>query len=54
MKYAVCEEIVNDILTNIYTIRDSKDIDPNYFMVHGYFDTYNEAKQYLDTVVRVR
>ena len=54
MKYAVCEEIVEDILTNVYTIRDSKDTNPNRFMVHGYFDTYDEAKQYLDTVARVR
>ena len=54
MKYAVCEEIVDGILTNVYTIRDSKDTNPDRFMVHGYFDTYNEAKQYLDNVVRIR
>ena len=54
MKYAVCEEIIDGILTNVYTIRDSKDTDPNYFMVYGYFDTYEDAKQYLDNVVRVR
>lgn len=53
-EYAVCEEIIDGILTDIYTIKDSKDTDPNYFMVHEYFDTYEDAKQYLDNVVRVR
>ena len=50
MKYAVCEEIFDNILNGCYTIRTAQDTNPNRFMVHGYFDTYEEAYNFIKTL----
>ena len=46
--YAACEEIIDHEPSGIFTVRDWNDTNPHCFMVHGYFDTFEEAHDYID------
>lgn len=53
--FAVCEEILEDnCLSGCFSIRDKNDTNPTRFMVYGYFDSYDEAADYLAWLKQVK
>ena len=47
-EYIVCDEQINGFYCGCYTIRSIHDLYSPRFRVMGNFDTYEEAKEYID------
>lgn len=50
----ICDEIINGQMSHCYTIRDENDCSPVRFHKVATFDTYDDARKYLDFLAKAR